>query len=88
MPTFAYVAKTRDGQRKSGTLTAENKQALLRSLQAQGLSPESVQDKAAKAAKGGGRKVKSTEILVFTRQLSTIVNAGLPLLQGLEIPAE
>ena len=42
MPTFAYVAKTRDGQRKSGTLTAENKQALLRSLQAQGLSPESV----------------------------------------------
>lgn len=89
MPTFAYVAKTRDGQRKSGTLTAENKQALLRSLQAQGLSPESVQDKAAKAgAKGGGRKVKSTEILVFTRQLSTIVNAGLPLLQGLDILAE
>ena len=89
MPTFAYVAKTRDGQRKSGTLTAENKQALLRSLQAQGLSPESVQDKAAKAGqKGGGRKVKSTEILVFTRQLSTIVNAGLPLLQGLDILAE
>lgn len=89
MPTFAYVAKTRDGQRKSGTLTAENKQALLRSLQAQGLSPESVQDKAAKVGqKGGGRKVKSTEILVFTRQLSTIVNAGLPLLQGLDILAE
>lgn len=88
MPTFAYVAKTRDGQRKSGTLTAESKQALLRSLQAQGLTPESVKDKAGKVGPRGGAKVKSTEILVFTRQLSTIVNAGLPLLQGLDILAE
>lgn len=88
MPTFAYVAKTRDGQRKTGTLTAENKQALLRSLQAQGLTPESVQDKAAKIGPKGGARVKTTEILVFTRQLSTIVNAGLPLLQGLDILAE
>jgi type IV pilus assembly protein PilC len=88
MPTFAYVAKTRDGQRKSGTLTAENKPALLRSLQAQGLAVETVQDKAAKMGPKGGARVKSTEILVFTRQLSTIVNAGLPLLQGLDILAE
>ena len=34
------------------------------------------------------RRVKSTELLVFTRQLSTVVSAGLPLLQGLDILAE
>jgi len=46
----------------------------------------------AAGAKGGsrklGRKVKTPELLVFTRQLSTIVSAGLPLLQGLDILAE
>jgi type IV pilus assembly protein PilC len=43
-----------------------------------------------RAAKGGvsRTRVKTAEVLVFTRQLSTIVNAGLPLLQGLDILAE
>jgi len=88
MPTFTYVAKTRDGQKRSGTLTAENKSALLRSLQAQGLTADTVREKGAKSKSKRGPRVKSTEILVFTRQLSTIVNAGLPLLQGLDILAE
>ena len=35
----------------------------------------------------GPKKVKATELVVFTRQLSTIVNAGLPLMQGLDILA-
>ncbi|MDZ4860461.1 MAG: type II secretion system F family protein [Candidatus Hydrogenedentes bacterium] len=87
MPTFTYVAKTREGKKRSGTLTAENKSALLRSLQAQGLIADTVKEKGRAKAKRGPR-VKSTEILVFTRQLSTIVNAGLPLLQGLDILAE
>lgn len=90
MPTFAYVARTRDGKKKSGTLVAENRQTLMRSLQSQGLTIDSVNERGAKSARlsGGGRRVKSAEILVFTRQLSTIVNAGLPLLQGLDILAE
>jgi type IV pilus assembly protein PilC len=90
MPTFAYVARTRDGKKKSGTLVAENRQTLMRSLQSQGLTIDSVNERGATATRiaGGGRRVKSAEILVFTRQLSTIVNAGLPLLQGLDILAE
>ena len=88
MPTYTYVAKTRDGQRKTGTLTAENKQALMRSLQSQGLTADNVREKGKSNSPKGGARVKSTEILVFTRQLSTIVNAGLPLLQGLDILAE
>lgn len=61
----------------------------MRSLQAQGLTPDNVRERGAAAASAKrGPRVKTTEILVFTRQLSTIVNAGLPLLQGLDILAE
>ncbi|GMU91423.1 MAG: pilus assembly protein PilC [Candidatus Hydrogenedentota bacterium] len=88
MPTFAYVARTRDGKKKAGTLVAENRQALLRSLQSQGLTPDQIRESGGKVAARRGPRVKATEILVFTRQLSTIVNAGLPLLQGLDILAE
>jgi type IV pilus assembly protein PilC len=62
-------------------------------LQSRGLTPETVQE-APRGAKGGSlkaslrRKVKTVELLVFTRQLSTIVSSGLPLLQGLDILAE
>lgn len=87
MPTFTYVARTRDGKKQSGSLSAENRQALMRSLQTQGLVPESVKQNNVRR-KRRNIKVKQQEILVFTRQLSTIVNAGLPLLQGLDILAE
>ncbi|MFA6239709.1 MAG: type II secretion system F family protein [Candidatus Hydrogenedentales bacterium] len=60
----------------------------MRSLQNQGLLPESVNEKGKSSGPKRDARVKTGEILVFTRQLSTIVNAGLPLLQGLEILAE
>jgi len=89
MPTYTYVARSRDGKRQNGTMTADNRAALMRSLQSRGLNPENVQEvgKSTKANKIRG-KVKTVELLVFTRQLSTIVSAGLPLLQGLDILSE
>jgi type IV pilus assembly protein PilC len=87
MPTFTYVARSRDGRRQTGTMNSENRQALVKSLTARGLTPERIEAKGAKKS-GTTYKVKSREVLVFTRQLSTIVNAGLPLLQGLDILSE
>ena len=87
MPTFTYVARTRDGKRETGKMTAENRQVLVRTLQGKGMVPERVDAVGAKKARRDP-KVKTSELLVFTRQLSTIVNAGLPLLQGLDILAE
>jgi len=92
MPTYTYTARTRDGKKQGGTLTAETRQALNTMLQSRGLTSVTVQEAGAK--KGGlgrrrlGGKVKTVELLVFTRQLSTIVSAGLPLLQGLDILSE
>ena len=67
-------------------MTADNRQALIRNLQSRGLRLQKVSEKSVGARRSP--RVRSVEILVFTRQLSTIVNAGLPLLQGLDILAE
>ncbi|MBI4558713.1 MAG: type II secretion system F family protein [Candidatus Hydrogenedentes bacterium] len=92
MPTFTYVTRTREGKREKGTMVAENRGALTRMLQARGLTLDQVQEKGGGATDGRAPSartaVKSKELVIFTRQLSTIVNAGLPLLQGLDILAE
>jgi len=90
MPTYTYVARSRDGRKERGNLTAANRQALVKALQTRGLVPDSIKERGVRKgiAKRKGPKVKTVEILIFTRQLSTIVNAGLPLLQGLDILAE
>lgn len=89
MPTFAYVARGRDGSTQKGTLVANNRQALIQQLQARGLTanPSSIKEKGGKGNLSK-KKVKAQEMLIFTRQLATMVNAGLPLLQCLDILAE
>jgi len=85
MATFTYAARGRDGSRRTGSVEAATRQAAQQIIQQRGLTLEKIGEK---GRRGGGRKVKTVELLVFTRQLSTIVNAGLPLLQGLDILAE
>ncbi len=89
MPTYAYTARARDGKKTTGSLTAENRKAAMQMLQSRGFVPDVVQEKRSALRRAGrGRRVKNAELMVFTRQLSTIINAGLPLLQGLDILAE
>ena len=90
MPTFAYAARTRDGKMKKGALEAANRNALVESLRAQGLTPDprSIREKKTAGSRLGKRKVKASELMIFTRQLATMINAGLPLLQCLDILAE
>ena len=90
MPTFAYTAKGRDGKSVKGTQAAENKQVLIRMLQAQGLTPDqnSIKEGGKQVVAKTNKRVKSDDLLVFTRQLATMVSAGLPILQSLDILAE
>lgn len=87
MATFTYVARARDGSRKKGSVDGATRQAATQILTQRGMTVERLDEKKAIGRSRGGR-VKTVELLVFTRQLSTIVNAGLPLLQGLDILAE
>lgn len=90
MPTFTYVARARNGSKQRGSVVANNRQAAMQMLAQRGLTADKVTEKSG-AAKGAGRvnkRIKSNDLLIFTRQLSTIVSAGLPLLQGLDILAD
>lgn len=85
MLTYKYVARdTASGQKVTAELQAENEQAAAKLIVEQGLTPLelTLQDD----AKGIGKffnKVHAKDRILFARQLSTLINAGLPLLQSL-----
>jgi len=85
MPTFTYTARSANGELKSATLDAANRDEVVAQLRRQRLTVVKV-DEAAKPKKGG--KVSMRDIVIFTRQFSTMINAGLPLVQALDILAK
>ena len=93
MPTFSYTGRLRTGTKKSGTVTAENREAAVRQLAAMGVEADRLVAQRTGFKLGGAasqlnRRVKTADLMVFTRQLATIVSSGLPLMQGLDILAE
>lgn len=99
MTTYQYTARDKTGASTSGTMEADNRQDLTAKLRGKGLVPTSIIDGAGgRSAAGGkravvtgsakGRRVKADEMVLFTRSLATMVNSGLPLLQGIDIMIE
>ncbi len=87
MPTYVYSGKTRTGQNVSGERVAENKAQLTAILRREQITPVSIKEKGKefavpKVAKG---KVSAKELAIFFRQFSVMIDAGLPLVQCLEI---
>jgi type IV pilus assembly protein PilC len=90
MPTvFSYSARTRRGEIKQGELTANSLEEARRLLAGQGLVLVSIKEKRdwRNIQLTFGRGVQEQEVVVFTRQFATMINAGLPLIQCLEILA-
>ena len=90
MPVFAWEGRTRQGQVKKGVIEAATEVAAMMQLRAQAIIPTAVRPKAARSfdlgfLKGG---VKTRDLVVFTRQFATMIDAGLPLVQCLDIQAE
>ncbi|HEU4715750.1 MAG TPA: type II secretion system F family protein [Candidatus Saccharimonadales bacterium] len=89
MATFNYIATNSDNKSVSGTIDAADKAAVLSALTKQGLHPISVREEGSKKTSidlgkfFGPGKVKSDDIVMFTRQLSAMVGAGVPLLRAL-----
>lgn len=92
MPTFTYTARTKTGAIRRGSVTADNRDAAVAQLTRMGLEPEKIVEARSVGTRAQqarlNRRVRGQDLLVFTRQLSTIVSAGLPLMQGLDILAE
>ena len=80
MTKFSYTA-TKDNHRTQGTIEAPNKDAAISTLKRQGLHPLIVKEdkKRGEIAFLSKGRVKSKDLVVFTRQLSTMISAGVPL---------
>jgi type IV pilus assembly protein PilC len=85
---YKYTARTKEGDTKTGTLTANSEAAASNLLKQKGLRPIVVKPVGGKGINmniklPGGKKVKAKHLVIFTRQLSTMINAGVPILRAL-----
>src|SRR6476660_1455633 len=89
MPVFTFSGKNASGEKISGERTAANKQVLTTQLRRERITPGPIREKGKEFAMPGlgMNKVKTKEIAIFFRQFSVMIDAGLPLVQCLEILA-
>ena len=89
MATYAYTVRDAAGTMRNGTSEAENPDVLARRLREQGFVISEI--KAARAKKAGGnwfenlQRVKLTELSIFCRQFSTMIDAGVSLVRCLDV---
>ncbi|MFH1339039.1 MAG: type II secretion system F family protein [Candidatus Omnitrophota bacterium] len=86
MPNYQYTAKDKTAQTVTGTIEAANESEVVGLLHKQGLavvSVKTVKKKQASSRKGG--RVKMDDLVVFSRQLATLIEAGIPLVGALAI---
>lgn len=84
MAIFIWTAKNRNGQQKSGEMDVANKDLAMATLRRQGLQDIKVKKKPVEIVIFP-EKVEEKDISIFLRQLSTMINAGLPLVQCFEL---
>src|SRR5689334_13729160 len=89
MPVFTYTGTNAAGQKIQGERTAETKQVLSAQLRRERITPGAIKEKGKEFAlpKLGSGKVPTKDIAIFFRQFSVMIDAGLPLVQCLEILA-
>jgi len=100
MPKFKYTAIDQSGKQKNGSIDASDKDDASAKLSGMGLMPTQLAESGASApsasskktakskkkkAGGFGKVIKSEDLTTFTRQLATLLQAGLPLLRAIEV---
>src|SRR5499425_2536971 len=89
MASFVYVAReTASGREVRSSVEAANEQAAIAALLNRNMLVVSIQEKVGKKGKTGGGKVALADLVVFTRQLATMIDAGLAMVQSLQALAE
>ena len=86
MPVFAYAGRGVAGQTARGELNAADRDAAIVQLRSQGVTVATIEEKKKSKAFGEKKqKITDKDLVVFTRQFATMIDAGLPLVQCLEI---
>ena len=91
MPVFLWEGQTRKGEKKKGEIEAANEAALRGILRRQGLTSITVKQKPKNLSEYLPflkQKVKEKEVVIFARIFATMINAGLPLIQCLDLLAQ
>src|ERR687898_103365 len=91
MPTYVFKGQNRLNEIVSGERVADNRETLRQALRREQITLMSVKEKGREIGIpkiGGRKKVKSKDLSIFTRQFSVMIDAGLPLVQCLEILAQ
>lgn len=86
MPSYEWKGRDRNGSPQTGVLIGDSKDAVIAALRRQQIVVTTVKEKGKEIALpklGGG--IKSKDIAIFTRQFSVMIDAGLPLVQCLDI---
>jgi type IV pilus assembly protein PilC len=84
---YAWEGVDRKGTKMSGELSGHNPALIKAQLRRQGISPGKVKKKTTSLF-GKGKRIKPMDIALFTRQMSTMMRAGVPLLQSFDIISE
>lgn len=91
MPTFAYVVKDKSGKTRSGTIETESRNTLIEQLWKQEfvvLSIEERQQGRSLLLRVGQPRVKADSVVIFARQLATMVDSGIAIASALDILAD
>lgn len=91
MPTFAYVVKDKSGKTHSGTLDTASRNALIEQLWKQEFVVLSIDERSQNRPsllKVGQPRIKAEALVVFSRQLATMVDSGIPIASALDVLAE
>jgi type IV pilus assembly protein PilC len=92
MPVYTYKAKDISGKTVNATLEAQGQAFVVDAIRKKGLTIISIEESVEKKKKGISiavkKKIKIDDLVVFARQLATMIDAGIPLVQGLDILSE
>ncbi|MGK7295874.1 MAG: type II secretion system F family protein [Candidatus Wenzhouxiangella sp. M2_3B_020] len=87
LEVFLWEGKDKRGKVLKGERSARNQTLIRAELRKQGITPSRIRKKPKPLFGAGGKRIKAGDIAVFTRQLATMLNAGIPLVQAFGIIA-
>jgi len=88
MPAFTYTARALNGDLRTATIDAPSRDEVVAQLRRQRLNVVKIDEAAEAKKKKSAGKISMRDVVIFTRQFSTMINAGLPLVQALDILAK
>ena len=86
--TFVWTGLDKSGRKNQGEVLAASQAVAKAQLRMQGISAKTVRRKVRPLVSFGSRKIKSSDIALFTRQMATMMKAGVPLIQSFDIVAD